>query len=177
MNKATKLDTQIQATTEEVDIIRSSDEILAAIGLNYATVRGMKPGEKRASYQAVINWLTEYQVNSNVSNLEKVKGLLETFFHLYGVLDWEKGNKILFIQLNTPTKEELHWQLQTWGFYTEQINLYKRLLGKLNSSLDVIFLRGLGMAYECLAEYSKAFEHYQQSLSIAIPNRLRQLKK
>ena len=64
MNKATKLDTQIQATTEEVDIISSSDEILAELGINYITVKAMKPGEKRASYHAVINWLTEYQVNS-----------------------------------------------------------------------------------------------------------------
>ena len=45
MNKATELDTQIKATTEEVDIISSSDEILAELGINYITVKAMKPGE------------------------------------------------------------------------------------------------------------------------------------
>ncbi len=78
-----------------------SESILAELGINSATVKAIKRGIKRSSYRAVINWLTKYQPNTDASNLEKVKGLLEAFYHLCDIVDWEKAKTILISSLNT----------------------------------------------------------------------------
>jgi hypothetical protein len=50
---------------------------------------------------------------------------LEAFHHLCELEDWETASKILFIPLDTPTKDALVNQLGVWGYYREQIDLYK----------------------------------------------------
>jgi len=125
---------------------------------------------KFAHYMAVENWLTEYQPKPNSSNLEQVRGYLEAFHHLCEVSDWEKASKILFIRSNyaTNTKhKDLHEQLFTWGYYQEQIDLYSRLLDKLNPELNCILLHGLGRAYGCLGQPQPAIEFHQLQLDIA----------
>ena len=70
--------------------------------------------------------------------------------HLCELKVWEEAGKIIMVCLNTPTNEELHNQLDTWGYHSEQIELYKKLLNQVNPSFDAILLNGLGNAYYVL---------------------------
>lgn len=96
--------------------------------------------EQLDHYIAVENYLTDDEEPSlNASNLEQVSRYLNAFHHLCEVEDWKRASKILFIRLDTPTNEELHAQLNTWGYYKKQIELYNRIVGKISPSLDTIF--------------------------------------
>jgi hypothetical protein len=118
----------------------SGDFVLEQLDINPAHLSADFPTrEQRLQYRAVVQWLTDYKPKSDSTNLQKVRGYLEAFYHLCEVEDWEKASKILFIRLNTPTHEELHAQLNTWGYYNEQIELYNRIVGKISPSLDTIF--------------------------------------
>lgn len=147
------------------NITPPGEEILGELGIDSASIKFIKPHWKRTHYRAVVNWLTKYKPKSDGSNLEKVQGLLEAFHHLCEVEDWNAASQILFIELNTPTKDELHNQLDIWGYYCEQTEIYSRILGKLDSILNALFLNSLGNAYQALGEYEKAMEYYQESLA------------
>jgi len=124
----------------ENNLTPSGDLVLEQLGINPHNLRADFPTrEQRLQYRAVIQWLTDYKPKSDSTNLKKVCNYLEAFHHLCAVEDWERASKILFIRLNTPTNEELHAQLDTWGYYSEQIDLYSRIVGKLSPSLDTIF--------------------------------------
>ena len=99
--------------------------VLEKLGINPHNIATDFPNrEQRCQYRAVVNWLTDYQPNSDATNLEKVKGYLEVFYHLCGVEDWERAKEILFVSLNTPTQQKLVHQMRTWAYYREQIQLY-----------------------------------------------------
>lgn len=118
----------------------SGELVLENLAINRHNLSADFPNrEQRLQYRAVVQWLTDYKPKSDATNLEKVRGYLQAFHHLCTVEDWERASKILFIRLNTPTNEELHAQLNTWGYYSEQIDLYSQILGKISSSLDTIF--------------------------------------
>lgn len=117
----------------EPNLAPSGESILAELGINSATVKTMKRGIKRSSYRAVINWLTKYEPNPDASNLEKVKGLLETFYTFSSIEMWEKADMILRIHTLGST-EDLYKAIGTWGAYSEQVHLFKQLLDKLNPS-------------------------------------------
>lgn len=124
----------------ENNLTPSGDLILEQLGINPHNLSADFPTRKqRLQYRAVVQWLTDYKPKLDATNLEKVKGYLEAFHHLCQVEDWERASKIFFIRLNTPTHEELHAQLNTWGYYREQIDLYRRIVGKLSPSLDTFF--------------------------------------
>ena len=107
------------------------------------------PIEQLDHYIAVENYLTdEDEAPPDADNLEEVSFYLQAFYHLSEVEDWEKAKAIVRIQLSTPTNEELHIQLGTWGYYQEQIDLCSRLLGKLDTRTDSTCLNTLGMAYD-----------------------------
>lgn len=118
-------------------------------------------------YTAADMWLTAYEPDSYAPNLEKVRGYLEAFHHLCEVEDWERASEILSIRLDTPTNEELSAQLGTWGYYHKQIELYGKLLDKLDSRWNAICLKGQVNAHLALAEYHPAIECCQQRLNIA----------
>lgn len=114
-----------------MSILFDNKSILAELDLNSDSVRGMKQGIKRTSFRAVMNWITKYNPNIYDSNLEKVKGLLEAFFHLCEIEEVERAWKILYqCRLNTPTQEYLNEQLRTWGYYQKLLDLYSHLLDK-----------------------------------------------
>jgi len=138
--------------------------LFAKLGINLDEV----PIEKLSDYTAVEYYLTvEDEPPQDATNLEKVRGYLEAFYHLSEVEDWEAASKILSIHLDTPTNENLHNQLGVWGYYQERIDLYNRLLYKLNLYWDSICLNGLGNTYDSLGEYVRAIEYHQQDLAIA----------
>lgn len=98
------------------------------------------PIEQLDHYIAVENYLTDNdEPPPDAAPIEQVRGYLQAFYHLCEVEDWEKASAILSIRLDTPTHEELHNQLGTWGYYRELVNLYNRILGKLNPIWDTIF--------------------------------------
>src|SRR5919202_5873487 len=127
------------------------------------------PIDQLSNYTAVEYYLTvEEEPPHDAPNFEKVRRYLEAFYHLCEVKDWERASKILSISLDTPTNQELHEQLGTWGYYRQQIDLYSQLLGKLNPSGDLTCLNGLGSAYYFLGNYRQAFGYFQQALVIEL---------
>ena len=96
------------------------------------------------------------------SNLERVQGYLEAFHHCCELQDYEKAGKIISTEIEG---KELYNKLSIWGYYGEEINIYKRLLGNLDSWQGTC-LTGLGNAYNSLGEYGKAIDFYQQYLKI-----------
>lgn len=96
------------------NVTPSGDLVLEQLGINPNNLHIDFPTrEQRLQYRAVVQWLTDYNPNSDATNLEKVKGYLEVFDHLCGVEDWERGSKIISAPLNTPTNSELHKRLWT----------------------------------------------------------------
>jgi hypothetical protein len=137
-----------------------SETILAEMGINSNTVKLMKQDLKRTYYRAVINWLTK-----DASNLEKVKGLLEAFFHLCEVEDIESAWKIIFCRLNTPTQEYLLEQLRTWGYYQQLEDLCSHFLDKpLDDTKSAILLDRLGVIHSSIGNYNRAIGYHKESI-------------
>jgi tetratricopeptide (TPR) repeat protein len=133
--------------------------LFTKLGINLDEV----PIEQLSDYTAVEYYLTvEDEPSHDATNLEKVRGYLEAFHHCCEVEDWEKAGKILSLGLDTPTNECLHNQLGTWGYYPQQIEVYSRLLGKLNHSCDIICWAGIGNACQSLAKYRLAMRYYHK---------------
>lgn len=162
MSKQVELDVKTKKASEETSITPSGEKILAQLGINSALVKAINQGIKRSYYRAVINWLTKYKANPEDSNLKKVKGLLEAFYNLCQVEDWEEAEKLL---LNTPTREELHNQLGTWGYYYQQIELYTKLIGEIIYSQNKTFLNALANAYFTVGNYDQAIHYHNQRLA------------
>lgn len=148
-------------------ILPSSQAILAEIDLRPTQIRQAAPAWKRTHYRAAINWLTRYTPQETTASINQVRGLLEAFYHFHAVEDLQKASTLLTIQLNTPTHDEFHNQLYSWGYCQEQIQLYEPLVGKLDVACDAIFLNGLGLAYRSLGNYQKASDAYDQSITLA----------
>ncbi len=143
-----------------------SDYVLAALNINSLKVKSMKRGVKRTSYRAIINWITKYKPNQNALNLDKAKGLLEAFYHLCEVEEWLEAKQIMLIRIDTPTNEELHEQLQTWGFYGQMIRGYNTLLGKLDYQWEAISLTSLGKIYNDIGSFNRSIEYFENGLNI-----------
>ncbi len=116
--------------------------------------------------KAAFYWLNVYEP-SDTSHLEQVRGYLEAFHHLCEMSAWQSASQLLFTVTKTSNGKKLYEQLRSWGYYAEQIELYSRLLGKLNSELDCFCLQGLGRAYSYLAQGSQANAFYTQQLELA----------
>lgn len=121
-------------------------------------------------YIAAQMWRTAYQPESDASNLEQVRGYLEAFHHYCEVDDRESAAEIIFTRIDTPTNEQLHNQLGTWGYYREQVELYNQFLSLLDESdleWKAICFNGLGNFYCSQGDYALAIGFCQQSLAIA----------
>lgn len=115
------------------NILTLDEWILAEFGNDLSAIKSMRPRWKRTHYRAVVNWLTKYEYKLDATNLEKVRGLLEAFHHLCEVEDWKRASVILNIK-------QLHEQLSNGGYYHEQLDMYKRIIGKMNLSRGGYFL-------------------------------------
>ncbi|WP_353933029.1 tetratricopeptide repeat protein [Okeanomitos corallinicola TIOX110] len=144
-----------------------SDLVLAAFGIDKSSIKDIIPRLKRTHYRAITNWLTKYELNKDTSNLEKVKGLFETFYHFCEVEAWLEAKQIMLVRIDTPTNEELHEQLQTWGLYQETINFYNKLLGKLDYQWEAISLTGVGKINNDLGYFNTSIKYLRDGLSIA----------
>ena len=62
----------------------SGEWVWEQLGINPNTLRINFPArEQWLHYRAVVDWLTDYKPKSDATNLEKVRGDLEAFHHLY----------------------------------------------------------------------------------------------
>lgn len=120
-----------------------------------------------AERQAAHLWLSKYQPAPDALNLETVRGYLEAFDHYCEIGDWEKACTVLNIQIDSPTQEPLHWQLETWGYYREEIRLYEKVIGKTSLERDVLWFRGFGIAHSGLGNFSSSSQYHEQSLKLA----------
>ena len=124
--------------------------------------------EQLDHYIAVKNYLMdEDELSPNTKNIEKVKGLLEAFYHLCDVEDWVKAEYIFKIRLEITQKQELHNQLFTWGYYNQHINLYNSLLDKTRPRIDIICYKGLAQTHNICGRYEQAIECCNKGLIIS----------
>ena len=131
-----------------------------------------QPQSQRPHYRAAINWITKYSPPSGSTNLEKVHGSLEAFHHLCGVEEWEKAGILLSSPLSSLISEdncELYRQLEIWGYYGIQIDMYETIENQapISSDLCILVLRGLSNAYGRISNYPKAFYFSNKALNFA----------
>lgn len=107
-----------------VSLTPSGESILAKLGIEASKLKSIKSKWQRTHYRAVINWLTKYQTSAAASNLDRIRGLLEAFYHLCELKAWSKSRTILVTLINVSEPEKLHNQLRNWGYYHEQYELY-----------------------------------------------------
>jgi len=138
--------------------------LFTKLGINLDEV----PIEQLSDYTAVEYYLTvEDEPPPDATNLEKVRGLLEAVHHLCEVEAWKEAVKILCISIDSPTNEQLHSQLNTWGYYREQSEIYNKFLESLENLhpyYKTIFLHNIGNIYHAFGEYRKSIEYYEQAL-------------
>ena len=121
----------------------------------------------QAERQAAHLWLTLYEPASDVPNLEKVRGYLEAFEHYCEVGDWSSAKELFTTTIDTPVQSTLSWQLDIWGYFTEEIRLCEKLLGKCGAEIDLKCWNGIGNGHIDLGNYSRSIEAYKNSLKIA----------
>jgi tetratricopeptide (TPR) repeat protein len=168
MKEFAEVNVKTQATMEGVDFTSSGELAQANRGDALAAPAFTEISHWQLAHEeAVEYWLTEYQPQLNANNLEKVQGYLEAFYHYCELKNWQKASEIISIRLDTPTNEALGDQLGTWGYYRQQIELFNKLLSKLNAPWDMICWQRMGNAYDSLAEYRQAMRCQHKSLVIA----------
>lgn len=166
-NNLGEFDERETQTYQRIDITPPGESVLAELGIDIATLNSINPRWKRTQYRAVTQWLLKYKPLPSATKLEQVRGYLEVVYHLGEAESWAEAYTVIMTRLNTPTKEELHNQLNTWGYYREQIELYKTVLYKVNPITDAICLNGLGDVYLAKGKLSEATDYYSQSVEIA----------
>jgi tetratricopeptide (TPR) repeat protein len=126
------------------------------------------PIEQLDHYIAVENFLTdEEELPRDADNLEKVRGYLEAFHYLCVLLEWRKAWEILNIRLDTPMNKELHEQLNFWGEYRQQIQLYEQIIDQVDSIQNIKISNCLGKAYFDLGDNESAAIVHTNALQVA----------
>lgn len=137
----------------------------------YGNLRDDRSVWEVAERQAAQLWLYSYHPTPSVSNLEKVRGHLEAFYHFYEVGDWIQAEDVLFSPSNQSNKIELFRQLFIWNYYQELIPLYERLIdishNAKNLELEGIASSNLGSIYLSIGQCAEAINYYQRNLLIA----------
>lgn len=143
--------------------------------------------EQKADLKAALYWLEVYEPEPESTNLEQVRGYLEAFHHLCELSLWQEAAQLLFIypklkvvdsktSCSLTTKEKLHKQLVTWGYYPVVIELCQGLLGRLNADLECVLLEGLGHANCYQGQIEKAINLHQQQLHLALEIKNKELQ-
>ncbi|OKH30885.1 hypothetical protein NIES2119_29885 [[Phormidium ambiguum] IAM M-71] len=167
MTKLANSGFEYQQNQEIINITSFTEPVIVKIGIEASAIKSIKPQWKRTHYRAIINWLTKYEPQPNAPNLEKIRGYLEAFHHLCEVEDWEKAWIILTLHLTSQNLIKLYEQLAIWSYYQYEVDLYSKILGKLDSKREAILLNNLGNAYRFQGSYIVAIEYHEQALAIA----------
>jgi len=147
----------VEATLKEIGV-----DILIKLNI-------VKASWKRAHYRAIINWLKKYTPSEKASNLEKVKGYIEAFYHCCEAEEYGVAINILSACPSPSTRTELHTQLGLWAYYQQQLWIYYQLL-EVACNTDDLALQGntlgnLGDVYHDLGDYRQALKYHQDSLA------------
>ncbi|NER01138.1 MAG: tetratricopeptide repeat protein, partial [Cyanothece sp. SIO2G6] len=150
-----------------VSITPDGQAVLTQLGIYPTSIRKIQPRSRRTHCRAIINWLSKYQPSTSASNLEQIRGYLEAFHHLCEIEEWERAAALIATELNTPTKECVHYQLKLWGHYQEQMNLYRALVDHLEPKENGMFTSFLGTTYYSQGNIVEAIEYFEKGLAIA----------
>jgi nucleoside phosphorylase len=151
--------------------------ILAQLNLNSRTLKSLEIGGNRSHYRAAINWISNYQPQSDESKSQQVRNLLEAFHNLCEVGDLEKASKLFSMQIEHYVCEGLCVQLYIWGQYDELSATSLRLLELLNLnsktndqtfSLHIACLRNLGIIEFIRGNCEASIGYYNQQLHVSI---------
>jgi hypothetical protein len=119
---------QAQKILETDNLTQAGQSILSYLQIDAPDGRlnGISHAE-RANYQAVKNWLTKYRPQEDKTNLDQIKGLLESFYHLCQVDAWKQATELLLLRIHSVNQQlqgsltdPLHLQLGRWGHYRTQ---------------------------------------------------------
>ena len=146
----------------QVPSVSVTVSIEAAIDLVLRTSPQTLTPYLKSQYTAARNWLKLYRPPPKATNLERVKGYLEAFYHLCQLECWQLAYNLLEIQLDTATADTLHNQLGTWGYNSERLALYQPLLGNLPLSQEALLLDGLSHSYHSLGDYATVLDYCQK---------------
>nr|WP_088894923.1 tetratricopeptide repeat protein [Leptolyngbya ohadii] len=109
-------------------------------------------------------WLTAYVPPYDAPNIETIRGYLEAFDHFCEIQDWDKAK---FVFQSSPGEEILHWQLNIWSYFDEQIKLCDKLIEKVSLEVDMDCLGGLSLANNYLGNYQQAIYYAEKRKNIA----------
>lgn len=127
------------------------------------TIRTLNTFEQ-AHLDYAFYWLNHYEPEADCSDLERVEGYLEAFYHLCELSLWQQAYQVSCIPIDGKF---LHEMLGDWGYYIQQIEIYQKLLNKINPLVDCVFLNGLGYAFHLLGQTNKSFQYYKAQLKLA----------
>lgn len=132
-----------------------------------------------ANLKAALYWLQDYKPEITAPNIDQVRGYLEAFHHLGEVSAWRIAYELILtpIQIQQPsanatlqsTKQAvpLYQQLEIWGYLQELADLYRALLGKLDSMIEGFCCNRLGHVYGLQGLFAESIAYHQRALVIA----------
>ena len=122
----------------------------------------------RAHLKAALYWLQSYQPDIGSTNLDRVRGYLESCHHLAQLSAWQVAFELLHRQIVTNgVTNPLYKQLEIWGNYQELTDLLRSLLGQLNVENECFCLNQLGRIYSARGLFTESARYHQQALAIA----------
>lgn len=119
---------------------------------------------EQAHIDYVFYWLNIYEPREGCSDLEQIEGYLEAFYHLCELSLWQQAYQVVCTPIDG---EDFHEKLGSWGYYIQQIEIYQKLLYKIDASIDCICLNGLGYIFYLLGQNQKSFQAYKEQLKLA----------
>jgi tetratricopeptide (TPR) repeat protein len=125
---------------------------------------------KRAHHRAAINWITKYRSTQNSSNIVKVKGRLEAFYHYCQTEEWIAATSIWGLTISKSSDVAFERQLQMWGYYEQSLTINKALLGKFSTDMDCMLLRIISRIYMQIGQYQEDLATSLQVLDICKNN-------
>jgi tetratricopeptide (TPR) repeat protein len=141
--------------------LTARQQLYSALAIDFDSI----PINLLDKYNAIAYFLTlADEIVDEANNLEKVDPYLHVFKDLCEASAWDKAAQVVSF---CPKFIELHEQLRIWGYYREQIELYQKLLGKVSSEQDLVYLHGLGLVFYNLSDFEQSLDYYQQQLELA----------
>lgn len=124
---------------------------------------------EKAHLRAASYWLNDFQDDPDLPQIEKVRGFLETAYHLSKMRAWALLSQLVYAPI-------FHEQLETCGLYQEQLELYQFLLNQNITDLESLCLDKLGYIHTLLCQYPKAVDYLNRLLKLSVESKNLQLE-
>jgi tetratricopeptide (TPR) repeat protein len=121
---------------------------------------------KRSHHKAAINWITKYKSTQNSSNLVKVKGRLEAFYHYCQTEEWIGAASIWGLMINESSNIAFERQLQMWGYYEQALTLNHTLLNKIGVNMDCRLLQVISGIHMQMGQHQQSLDSSFRALEI-----------